>query len=122
MSWHRWTHHIELVALIIALAVLGTVHFSHLSRAQQEEIELRAGLEQLHLLEQAHFEAQGRYFDPGDPQEGLNWKWLRRYQWEFRPSGQGYWLVVHADLDGDGRMGTWGVDHRSPVPRPVLED
>jgi hypothetical protein len=74
------------------------------------------------MMEQAHFEQYGRYFDPTDSSAGLDWQWMDRHEWDFRASESGFWLIARADLDGDGAAGVWGVDHRGPQMRRLMED
>jgi hypothetical protein len=108
--------------IVLALAVLGTLHFSQVTPEQARQIELEAGLEQLYLLEQAHYEKHGRYFDPTDPQEGLAWPWMQGYEWEVRLGAETFWLVVRADLDGDGRVGAWVIDQEGAQIRNLMDD
>ena len=35
------------------------------------------------------------------------------YEWEARVTAEGFWLVVRADLDGDGQAGAWAIDDES---------
>ncbi|MBT4497882.1 MAG: hypothetical protein HOC74_09185 [Gemmatimonadetes bacterium] len=119
---NRMHPYLELAALVLALVFLGAFHFSQVTLEQQQEIELEAGLEQLYLMEKVHFEQHGRYFDPTDPQEGLEWQWMESYDWDFRTSGERFWLVVRADLNGDGQFGVWGVDDRGPQVQRLMQD
>jgi YidC/Oxa1 family membrane protein insertase len=34
----------------------------------------------------------------------------------------GFWLQVRADLNGDGRVGVWGIDTRCPRAHPLMDD
>lgn len=122
MLWMRWHRYVELGLLVLALVVLGAIHFSQITPEQQREIELEAGLEQLYLIEQAHFARHDRYFDPTDLVEGLDWKWMEAYEWEFKAGKDSFWLVAKADLDGDGQIGIWGVDDRGPQARRLMDD
>ena len=92
--WARWHRQFELALLVMVLLVLGTVHFSRLTPEERRLIELEAGLEQLYLLESAHFAQNGRYFDPTDPREGLDWAWLDGYEWEARVGAEGFAFLV----------------------------
>ncbi|MFT5090993.1 MAG: hypothetical protein ACI906_005336 [Candidatus Latescibacterota bacterium] len=109
-------------AITLALAILGALHFSQVTPEQARQIELEAGLEQLYLLERAHYEQHGRYFDPTDPQEGLDWPWMQGYEWEVRLGAETFWLVVRADLDADGRVGAWVIDQESSQIRSLMDD
>ena len=122
MLWMRWHRYVELALLVMALVILGAIHFSQITPQQQREVELEAGLEQLYMMEQAHFVRHDRYFDPTDPAEGLEWKWMEAYEWEFKAGKSSFWLVAKADLDGDGQIGIWGVDDRGPQARRLMED
>ena len=122
MYWIRWRDHIEIALLALLLYGVGAMVLSRVTPAQQHEIELRAGLEQLYLMEQAHFAAQTRYFDPTDATEGLEWRWMDGYDWDYRGYETECWLVVRADLNNDGRLGAWGIDSRGPEARQLMED
>ena len=114
-----WT---EIVLIVAALSVLGIWHFSQLSLEQERHIALEGGLEQLYWLEIAHYGAHGRYFDPTDPREGLDWPWIDQYDWEVRIDEEKFWFVVRADLNGDGRMGAWVIDKQGPEMRNLMDD
>jgi len=114
--------YLELAVLVLALIFLGAFHFSQVTLEQQREIELEAGFEQLYLMEMVHFEQHGRYFDPTDPREGLEWQWMDGYKWDFRISGERFWLVARADLNGDGQVGAWGIDDRGPQVQRMMQD
>ena len=118
----RWRDHIEIAVLALMLYGLGAAVFSRVSPIQQHELELHAGLQQLSLMEQAHYELKGRYFDPTSEAEGLEWQWMNDYRWEYRGTGTSFWLVLRADLDGDGREGVWGIDSRGPDVRQLMDD
>ncbi len=122
MASGRIVHWLEIGAILIALGVLGGLHYAKLSPEQVRYIALEAGLEQLYLLEQAHFETHGRYFDPTDPSEGLEWPWMDEYDWEVRIGLETFWFVVRADLDGDGRVGAWALDQQGPQMRNLMDD
>ena len=99
---------------------------SRISPAQQSEIELLAGLEQLYMMEQAHFEAEGRYFDPRSEPEGLEWPWMAGYTWEYRDTESSFWLVVRADLNEGAIVtsvedGSVAVRH-TPALVPAISD
>ena len=47
---------------------------------------------------------------------------MEAYEWEFRAGEGSFWLVVKADLDGDGQIGIWGVDDRGPEVRQLMDD
>ncbi len=114
-----WT---EIVLIVAALSVLGIWHFSQLSLEQERHIALEGGLEQLYWLEIAHYGAHGRYFDPTDPREGLDWPWIDQYDWEVRIDEEKFWFVVRADLNGDGRTGAWVIDKQGPEMRNLMDD
>ena len=120
--WLRWHKQIELMLLMMVLLILGTAYFSRLTPEERRLIELEAGLEQLYLLETAHFAEHKRYFDPTDPAEGLDWRWMDDYEWEVRVTTEGFWLVVRADLDGDGQVGAWAIDDESPQVWSLTDD
>jgi hypothetical protein len=122
MSLIRWRDHIEIAVLALLLYGLGAAVFSRITPAQQEEIELQAGLQQLCLMEQAHYELAGRYFDPNSASAGLEWPWMDGYTWDYRETDTSFWLVVRADLDGNGREGAWGVDSQWGTVRQLMED
>ena len=118
-SWYR---PLEFALLVLVIVVLGVFRFSRVTPELRRELELEAGLEQLHLLEQAHFEVHGRYFDPSDPSAGLKWAWMAKYEWEVRIQADGFWIAARADLDGDGEKGVWLIDHQEPVVHRPVED
>ena len=113
---------IEIVLIVAALGVLGMWHFSQLSLEEERYIALEGGLEQLYWMEIAHYGVHGRYFDPTDPREGLDWPWINQYDWEVRIDGEKFWFVVRADLNGDGRTGAWVLDQQEPEMRNLMDD
>ena len=120
--WARWPRQLELALLVMALLILGTAYFSRLTPEERRLIQLEAGLEQLYLLEVAHYAQHGRYFDPTQSDDGLEWRWMDGYEWEARIGGEGFWMVVRADLDGDGHVGAWAIDDESPQVRSLTDD
>ena len=113
---------IELTLLALLLIGLGFVHFSRLTPQERDLIQLEARLEQLYLLEKAHFDKHGRYFDPNDEKIRRAWWRIEGYAWEFWPVGAGFWLVVRADLDGDGQIGAWTIDAAHPQVKILNQD
>ena len=101
---------IELTFLVLVLIGLGFVHFSRVTPDERRLIQLEARLEQLYLVEKAYFAEHGRYFDPNDEKVRRAWWWVGGYDWELWPVAEGFWLVVRADLDGDGQIGAWTID------------
>ena len=120
--WARWHRQLELALLAMALLILGTAYFSRLTPEERRLIQLEAGLEQLYLLEEAHYAQHGRYFDPTDPGDGLEWRWMDGYEWEARVGAEGFWMVVRADLDGDGQVGARAINDESPQVRSLTDD
>lgn len=121
MSKRVWLW-IEIVLIVASLSVLGMWHFSQLSPEQERYIALKGGLEQLYLMEIAHYRAHGRYFDPTDPREGLDWPWIDQYDWELRIDDEKFWFIVRADLNGDGRTGAWVLNQQGPEMRNLMDD
>ena len=113
---------IEIVLIVSSIGVLGMWHFSQLSPEQERYIALKGGLEQLYLMEIAHYRAHGRYFDPTDPREGLDWPWIDQYDWELRIDDEKFWFIVRADLNGDGRTGAWVLNQQGPEMRNLMDD
>ena len=120
--WARWRKQLELMLLTMALLILGAAYFSRLTPEERRLIELEAGLEQLYLLEEAHYARYGRYFDPTDPSDALAWQWMDRYEWEVRIGAKEFWIVVRADLDRDGQTGAWVIDDESTQVRRLTDD
>lgn len=113
---------IELTLLVLVIIGLGVVHFARLTPHQRALIQLEARLEQLYLLEKTHFDKHGRYFDPNDGNIRSAWWRIEGYTWEFWPVGEGFWLVVRADLDGDGEIGAWAMDAAHPQVSTLNQD
>lgn len=105
-----WLRLLELALWLGVFIGLGGVHFSRLTPAERSLIQLEARLEQLYLVERAYFAKHGRYFDPNDERVRRAWWRVEGYTWELRPLSEGFWLVVRADLDGDGQVGAWTID------------
>ena len=101
---------IELTLWVLLIIGLGVVHFSRLTPHERALIQLEARLEQLYLLEKTYFAKHGRYFDPNEEKVRRAWWRVEGYAWEFWPMSTGFWLVVRADLDGDGQIGAWTID------------
>lgn len=122
MIRRAWSRGAQVGFLVVVLMAVGVAYFMRVSPEEQRELELEAGLEQLYHLESVYFDQHGRYFDPTNPSSGLQWKWMRRFTWEFHSSGKTFWLMARADLDGDGQQGMWGVDGRGPHVRQLMDD
>ena len=117
MGWY-----VEVALIVLFLVVVGIVRFSSLTPAQQREVEIRAGLEQLCHLEADHFLKHRRYFDPAAPEYRAYLKWMDEYACDVRGEGTGFSVVLRADLDGDGQMGVWRADETSPEVRRLVDD
>lgn len=102
--------YIEIAIIATILIGLGVVRFSRLTPAQEREVDLRAGLEQLYQLEADHYARHKSYFDPASPSHRPYLPWMDEFQHEVRWDGRSYAVVVHADLDDDGETGAWRVD------------
>ncbi len=113
---------IEVGLLLLVLIGLGVVHFSHLTPDERRLIQLEARLEQLYLVQKAHFAKHGRYFDPNDERVRRAWWRVEGHDWELRLIGEGFWLVVRADLDGDGQIGAWIIDAAHPQVKVLNKD
>ncbi len=113
---------IEVVLLLLVLTGLGVVHFSRVTPDERRLIQLEARLEQLYLIEKAHFAEYGRYFDPNDEKIQRAWWRVEGYAWELRPVNEEFWLVVQADLDGDGQIGAWTIDAAQPQVKTLVQD
>jgi len=122
MLWSRGYRHIEFALLVLVLIGLGIAHFARVTPVQQRQIELEEGLEQLYQLERVFFQEHGRYFDPTDLAEGLEWKWMENFRWEVRAGRSSFLIIVRADLDGDREVGVWSIDDRNPTVRQLVED
>jgi hypothetical protein len=122
MASMRWRCHLELALLALLLLGVGAVVFSRVTPVDRRQIELEAGLEQLYWMEQAHHAATGCYFDPTSPDDAFVWPWMGAFEWDYRTESPGFWLVVRADLDGDGWAGSWGIDARGPQARQLMDD
>jgi len=118
----RWYRVLELMLILIVLIILGGANFSRITPEQRRQIELEAGLEQIHQFEQGCFQYYGQYLDPTDELVGLDWPWMKRYRWDVRTKWNGFWIAASADLDGDGEKGVWLIDEKSPVVHRLIED
>ena len=47
---------------------------------------------------------------------------MDHYEWEARIGAEEFWIVVRADLDGDGQVGAWAIDDESPQVRSLTDD
>ena len=112
----------EIALIVLVLVGLGIVKFSSLTPAQQREVEIRAGLEQLSHLEADHFQKHRRYFDPAAPEYRAYLRWMDEYACDVRGEATGFTVVLRADLDGDGQLGVWRVDETSPEVRRLVDD
>lgn len=118
----RWYSPLETLTLLIILIAAGAVTHSGIETAERRQIQLEAGLEQLRQLELAHRREHKHFFDPTDPANGLNWKWIEGYQWEVEAGWNRFEITVRADLDGDGAAGVWRIDSETPTVRRLFED
>lgn len=113
---------IEVTFLLLVLIGLGFVHFSRLTPNERSLIQLEARLEQLYMVERAYFAEHGRYFDPNDDKVRHAWWRVAGYAWELWPVSGGFWLVVRADLDGDGTVGAWTIDSAHSQVKVLNQD
>lgn len=119
----RWFLWLEICLLLAVVAGLGIAHFSRLTPAQKQGIQLEAGLQQLYELEADHKRREGTYFDPRAPEYRAYLPWMDRYDVEARWVPQkGFAVVVRVDFDGDGELGTWRIDQTSPQAQLVVAD
>lgn len=119
MSVYR---HLGTLLLLIALVGLGIAKYSRVSPEIQRRLELETSLEQVCSLEQVYFQQHQRYFDPADTTLGMPAYWLRGFHWESRAGRHSFWVLVRADLDGDGEEGIWRVDEQSRQGLVLVED
>jgi len=122
MKKRKGFEYTEICMLVVFLSYLGLQYFTVLSESYIKEIELRAGMEQLYLIEQSYYGVYGKYFDPTDPSFGLNWPWMDHHEWEVRLDDSVFWIVVSTDLNSDGRIGIWAMDQTSPVLTNLSDD
>lgn len=118
----RIVEFIEVIMLIVSLNYIGIRHFSSLSKSHIKELHLRAGMEQLYLIEQCYYGIYGTYFDPRSANWGLNWSWMDYHDWQIRLDSSAFWIVVSTDLNNDGRIGVWAMDQTSPVLTNLSDD
>lgn len=120
----RLYRHIGTALLVLALLGMGAYKYSRISYEQRRLLELEVGLEQLYLIEQAHFERHGRYFDPTelDGGGGSPWRWLECCRWEIGVENNMFWVIARADLDGDGNEGAWRIDGQNPQVQLLKDD
>lgn len=114
--------YLEIGVIVLILIGLGIVRFSRLTPAQEREVDLRAGMEQLYQQEADHFARQKRYFDPASPEYRPYLRWMDEFQHVVRWDGASFAVTVQADLDGDGEMGVWRVDDGGPEVKLLVED
>lgn len=114
--------YLEIAVIALILIGLGIVRFSRLSPAQEREVDLRAGMEQLYQLEADHFARQHYYFDPASEEYRPYLRWMDELVHEVRWDGRSFAVIVHADLDGDGESGAWRVDSSGPEVQMLIED
>ena len=114
--------HLEVAAIVLVLIGIGVVRFSRLSPEQAREVELRAGMEQLHQLEADYFGRYRRYFNPTASEYRRYLPWMDTAEHEVRWNGTSYAVTVQADLDGDGEKGVWRVSDTSPEVTRLVDD
>ena len=105
----------RLLSTLLFLLLLGGLGIAKYIRVTSEEhrrLELEAALKQVFSLEQVYFQQHQRYFDPADSTQGLPSQWLKGYRWESRANRYSFWVLVRADLDGDGEEGIWRLDEQ----------
>ncbi|HJP31104.1 MAG: hypothetical protein QF689_07935 [Candidatus Latescibacteria bacterium] len=119
----RWLLWAEILVILAILGGIGIARFSRITPAEAREIQLEAGLMQLYEMEADHFARHGQYFAPDDPLYRAYLPWLEEYAYEARHDPtRGFSVVVYADLDGDGELGTWRVDESMPeVVHPAAD-
>ena len=108
--------------MVLLLVGLGIAKFSGITSDQRQEIELEAGLEQLYWVERGYHAEHGRFFDPTAPGLGLEWEWMGAFEWDARIRADTFWIAVRADLNGDGQVGMWVIDERTPVVYRLAPD
>ena len=119
----RWILWGEIIVVLAVLVAIGMARFARITPAEALEIQLEAGLLQLYEMELDHFEQHGVYFAPDDPTWRVYLPWMETYSFASRSDPEnGFSVVVHADLDGDGEPGTWWVDEEAPEVVRATED
>ncbi len=119
----RWILWAEILVILAILGGLGIARFARITAPEAREIQLEAGLLQLYEMEMDHFARKGEYFHPDDPTYRAYLPWMELYTFEARHGAtEGFSVVVHADLDGDGELGAWRVDESMPEAVRIAAD
>lgn len=105
-AWLLWGEILLIAGLLVGL---GVARFSRVTEDEVRAIELEAGLLRLHEMQVSHHERHGEYFAPDDPHYRAYLPWMDRYACDVRYRAGSYSVVVHADLDGDGEVGSWRI-------------
>ena len=105
---------------LLLLGGLGIAKYTQVTPEARRRLELEATLKQLGNLEQVYFQQHQRYFDPADSTQGVPSQWLKAYRWESRANRYSFWILVRADLDGDGEEGIWRIDEQGQ--QTLVED
>jgi hypothetical protein len=105
LSW------LEILVIAAILCGIGIATFSRITPGEALEIQLEADMLQLYEMEADHFARYGQYFRPDAALYRAYLPWMEEYDVDVRHDATGgYSVVVHADLDGDGELGSWRVD------------
>jgi hypothetical protein len=114
--------YLELAAVVTLLLVIGIVKFSRVTDEEKRQIVLEARLEQVYQFQKNHHAKTGSYFHPRSRAFISYFGWIEEYDCELRSRRDEFSAVVRADLDGDGDIGVWRIDHTSPDVQSVTED
>jgi len=108
-----------LVSVAVVLAFLMVYRFTTRTPLEAERVRAHIMLQRLYEIEQAYFKEFGTYLsidreNHGELLQLNNAPGRFRYRVEAGPAS--FVAVAEADLDGNGTVEVWQVDHRSPEP------
>ena len=114
--------YLQIAGVLLILAAIGIIHFSHLKPEKVDEIELTARLEAFHLMQAEYRKEHKEFFDPRAEPFRSQLSWLRECDCEVNWSPEAFTVIARADFDADGSSGAWRIGNESPEVEKLAAD
>lgn len=111
--------------LLLILCTLVAYRFTSTSPADEERARARVLLQTIHRLETSEYKKYGRYIPINEISNAQILKLNHvpgKFSYRVDVTDSSFLATARADLNGDGEIETWQVDHRSSEPVLASED